>query len=166
VSASVRTAAVASIPGALVAHLLDLSGRLPFVHETAGVRGAMGPGTVVVWLAVTAMLAGLAASSRRPAILGAPAALASAGLPEMIGRHDIGAVLEPGAILGALLQWLLLLLVVGLALLARSVLRREPMLAWTPSPSLALSQPYRGRFSSQPLHWRRRPRGPPCPTFP
>ena len=164
--AKAATAAVASVPAALVAHALDVSGRLPFVHESGAVRNAMGPLAVVLWLALTALVVGIAAASRRPALLGAPAALVSAALPELIGRHDPGAIVEPGATLGALLQWLLLLTVLALALVADRVLRTQPLPGWIPSPVLTFTQSYRGRCPSQLLVWCRRPRGPPCSTFP
>lgn len=160
------TAAVASVPAALLAHALDATGRLPFVHESADVRGAMGPLAVALWLALTAIVVGLAAASRRPALIGAPASLASAGLPELIGRHDLGAVLEPGAMLGALLQWLLLLIVVALAVVVRRVLRTRPLPRWTPAAALPIVAPYRARFAVQPFDWNRRPRGPPVASFP
>ncbi|MDQ1747113.1 MAG: hypothetical protein QOD07_1376 [Frankiaceae bacterium] len=159
-------AAVASVPAALAAHALDASGRLPFVHETANVRGAMSPLAVALWLALTALLVGLAASSRRPTLVGAPAALASAGIPELIGRHDIGAVVEPSAMLGAVVQWLLLLVVVALAVVASRVLRTRPLLRWTPAAGRTFVAPYRARFAVQPFDWSRRPRGPPVVSFP
>ena len=163
--AKAATAAVASVPAALLAHALDVTGNLPFVHETADVRAAMGTAAVVLWLALTALAVGLAAASRKPALLGAPASLASAGLPEMIGRHDLGAVLEPGAMLGALLQWLLLLVIVGLAVAASRVLRIVPLVAHGPrwrTPLLVL-RPERPPYVVP--RWRLRSRAPPaCPS--
>jgi hypothetical protein len=132
VKASVPVAAVASVPAALLAHALDASGLLPFVHESGDVRGAMGPTAVVLWLALTAVVVGLATASRWLALLAAPASLASAALPEMIGRHDLGALVEPAAALGALLQWLLLLVVLAFALVASRVLRLAPFVAGGP----------------------------------
>jgi len=165
VKASGPVAAVASVPAALLAHALDASGRLPFVHESGDVRGAMGPLAIVLWLALTATVVGLAANSRSPALLGAPASLASAGLPELIGRHDLGAVFEPGAMLGALVQWLLLLIVVALAVVASRVLRLAPLVAGGPvvrTPAIS------SRASRPPYvlpRWRLRSRAPPaCPS--
>ncbi|MBV9368635.1 MAG: hypothetical protein JO074_02295 [Frankiales bacterium] len=164
--AKVLVAAVASVLAALLAHALDTNGLLPFVRESSNVRTAMTPLAVVLWLALTATVVGLAAASRRPALLGAPASLASAGLPELIGRHDIGALLEPGAILGALLQWLLLLVVVAVALMVRHVLHTRPLLRWTPVGALAVVAPYCERFDVRAFDWNRRPRGPPFASFP
>lgn len=163
--ARIPVAAVASVPAALLAHALDASGRLPYVHESGDVRGAMGPLAVVLWLGVTALVVGLAASSRRPSLLAAPASLASAGLPELIGRHDLGAIVEPGAMLGALLQWLLLLVVLALAVVASRVLRLAPFAAAAPPARSSV----RGRSPDRPPHvayrWRLRSRAPPaCPS--
>lgn len=159
-------AATASVPAALLAHALDVSGRLPFVHETGDVRTAMGPVAVVLWLALTALVAGLASASRRAALLCAPASLASAGLPELIGRHDLGAVFEPGAILGALVQWSLLLVVLAVAFVARRVLRIAPLVAGRPllrMPAL-LSRPAGSPYVAP--RWRLRSRAPPaCPSL-
>jgi hypothetical protein len=105
---------MAGLCAAATGHALDMSGRLPFVHESEGVRTAMTPAQVAIWLAVAAGLSALAARTR-PWLVGAPAALAVSGTPELIGRHDPGAVLEPGALLGALLQLLLVVAVVALA---------------------------------------------------
>jgi hypothetical protein len=165
VKASVATAAAASVPAALVAHALDASGRLPFVHESADVRTAMGPLAVIVWLALTALVVGLAAASPRPALLGAPASLASAGLPELLGRHDFGALFEPGAMLGAALQWLLLLVVLALAMIARRVLRISPLVPSPPvrATAVALRAPARPALVAP--RWRLRSRAPPaCPS--
>jgi hypothetical protein len=165
VRAQIPAAAAASVPAALVAHALDASGGLPFVHESGAVRGAMGPVAVALWLLLTAAVVALAAASPRPALLGAPASLASAGLPELIGRHDLGAVFEPGAIIGALLQWLLLLVVLALAMVARRVLRLSPLLPRAPQRASPAS-PSRPRH--QPTvapQWRLRSRAPPaCPS--
>lgn len=159
------TAAVASVPAALVAHALDASGRLPFVHESGEVRGAMGTGAVASWLALTAIVVGVAAASRRPALLGAPAALASAGLPELIGRHDPGALFEPGAIVGALLQWVLLLVVLALAMVARRVLHLSPLVPRAPLRPTSASSPRLTTRPDYPPRWRLRSRAPPaCPS--
>jgi len=155
----------ASVPAALLAHALDVSGRLPFVHEAGDVRGAMGPLAVALWLALTAVVVGLAAASRWPAMLAAPASLASAGLPELIGRHDLGAALEPGAMLGALLQWTLRLVVLALAVVASRVLRLTPLIAGAPlarMPALP-SRPDRSPYVV--ARWGLRSRAPPpCPS--
>jgi len=148
-----------------LAHALDASGRLPFVHESSDVRGAMGPLAIVLWLALTALVVGLAANSRSPALLGAPASLASAGLPELIGRHDLGAVFEPGAMLGALVQWLLLLLVVALAVAASCVLRLAPLVAGGPIVHTPAISARPGRPPYVLPRWRLRSRAPPaCPS--
>src|SRR3954469_2514577 len=106
-------AAVAGVTGAAVAHTLDAVGLLPFVHESVEVRTAMSSTTTLCWLALAAGLS--AATARRPATAGAAAALAIGGLPELAGRHDPGAMFEPAAMAGALLQWLLLVLVLSVA---------------------------------------------------
>jgi hypothetical protein len=66
------------------------------------------------------------AARTRPLLVGAPAALLVSAVPELVGRHDIGAVLEPGAMVGSLVQWLLIALVVTLALLAERQLGQRP----------------------------------------
>lgn len=157
-------AAAASVPAALLAHLLDVTGRLPMVHESVGVRAAMGPLAVVAWLLLTALLVALAAATR-PVLFGALAAMVSAGLPELLGRHDIGAVFEPGAVAGALVQWLLLLTVIGLALVTGRLLRLSPV---EPSPRpqwlLAVPTPRLAVPACRPP-WRLRSRAPPaCPS--
>lgn len=106
-------AAVAGVAGAALAHALDVAGWLPFVHEAAAVRDAMSPAATAAWLVLTAVLCAL--SARRPATAGAVAALFIGGVPELAGRLDPGAVFEPAAVAGALLQWLLLVLVLSLA---------------------------------------------------
>src|SRR3954451_13440061 len=106
-------AAAAGVTGAAVAHTLDVTGLLPFVHESVEVRTAMTPAATLCWVALAAALA--AVTARRPATAGAAAALAIGGLPELAGRHDPGAMFEPAAMAGALLQWLLLVLVLTVA---------------------------------------------------
>jgi hypothetical protein len=106
-------AAVAGVTGAVIAHALDVAGLLPFVHESVEVRTGMGAAATIGWLALAAVLAALTA--RRPATAGAVAALVIGGLPELAGRHDPGAMFEPSAMAGALLQWLLLVLVLSIA---------------------------------------------------
>src|SRR4051812_8787833 len=101
-------AVVAGIVGAATAHALDKAGLLPGVHESAAVREAMGPTLTVGWLALAGVMAWVAARTR-PALVGGASALVLAAMPEVIGRQDPEAFVEPGAIAGALLQWLLLL---------------------------------------------------------
>ena len=120
-------AATAGVCAAAVAHALDESGRLPFVHEAVGVRTAMSPAQVVAWLALAAIVGAVAATTR-VLLVGVPGALLVSAAPELIGRGDPGAIAEPGALLGALVQLLLLLAVVATALvLERRLLplRRE-----------------------------------------
>src|SRR3954454_16187673 len=106
-------AAGAGVGRAAVAPALDVAGLLPFVHETADVRNAMSPTMTAGWLVLTALLCALTA--RQPATAGAAAALLIGGLAELAGRLDPGAMFEPAAVSGALLQWLLLVLVLTLA---------------------------------------------------
>lgn len=108
-------AAAAGVAAAATAHALDASGQLPFVHETADVRDAMAPLVTAAWLLLAGSLAAVAAATR-VVLVGAPAAVAVSAFPELWGRHDFGAVVEPGALLGAALQVVLLLLVVSAAL--------------------------------------------------
>ena len=115
-------AAVAGVVAAATGHALDASGRLPFVHETADVRLAMHPFVVVVWLTLAAALAALAATTRL-LLVGVPAALLVSAAPELWGRGDPGALVDPGALLGAALQVLLLLLLVSAALVVEARLR-------------------------------------------
>lgn len=130
-------AAAAGIVGAATAHALDVAGLLPGIHETSDVRSGLGPLATVGWLALAGGLAWVAARTR-PALVGGTCALVVAAIPELVGRHDIGAVAEPGAIAGALLQWLLLLAVVAVAVvLARSFVARAPSYVdrpWHPAP--------------------------------
>jgi hypothetical protein len=105
-------AAVAGIVGAATAHVLDEMGTLPGVHEAAGVRGAMGPWLTLAWLATAGGLAWLAARTR-PLVVGAPCALVVSAVPELVGRHDVGAFVEPGALAGAMVQWALMLAVIA-----------------------------------------------------
>ena len=128
-------AATAGLCAAATGHALDVAGRLPWVHESEGVRTAMTPVQVLGWLALAAGLSALAARTR-PWLVGAPAALVVSGTPELIGRHDPGALTEPTAILGALLQLLLVVCVVALAVAfeRRVVLLLVRPVAW-PSQS-------------------------------
>lgn len=130
-------AAVAGIVGAAATHALDAAGLLPGVHETEEVRTAMGPTVTVGWLLLAGALAWLAVRTK-PVLMGGTSALVVAGIPELIGRHDPGAIGEPGAVAGALMQWLLLLAVVAVAVIAdRSLSLRRVR----PAHVRVLSQP-------------------------
>lgn len=118
-------AAAAGACAAVTAHLLDVTGRLPLVHESVDVRTAMSPALFVGWLVIAAAVSAVAARTR-VLLVGAPGALLVSAIPELIGRHDPGAIAEPGALLGALVQLLLLLAVVAAALVLE---RRLPSLA-------------------------------------
>jgi hypothetical protein len=107
-------AVAAGIVGAAGTHALDAAGMLPGVHEAAHVRTALGPAATIGWLALAGALAWLAARTR-PASVGAGAMLVVSAIPELVGRHDVGALAEPGATAGALVQWLLLLAVLAVA---------------------------------------------------
>ena len=122
-------AATAGACAAAAAHALDETGRLPFVHESVDVRTAMTPTQVVAWLALAAVVSALAATTR-VLLVGVPGALLVSAAPELIGRHDPGALVEPGALLGAFVQVLLLLAVVGLALVLErrlGIFRPQPL---------------------------------------
>jgi hypothetical protein len=122
---TVKLAAAVGVAAAAAGHALDRAGQLPFVHEQADVRTAMSPAMIGSWLLLAGLLSALAAASR-PLLVGAPAALLVSAVPELVGRHDLGAVLEPGAIAGALVQWLLIAVVVAVALLAERQLGQRP----------------------------------------
>jgi len=127
-------AAVAGLVGAATAHALDVAGALPGVHESAAVRGGMGPLATVGWLMLAAALA-TAAARTRPVPVGAASALLLSGVPELVGRHDPGAVVEPGAIAGAVVQWLLLLALLALVVVVDRQLGRVTRPApWRPLP--------------------------------
>lgn len=108
------TAAAAGACAAATGHALDAAGKLPFVHEAASVRLAMSPLQTAAWLALAAGLSAFAARTR-PLLVGAPAALVVSAAPELAGRGDPGALFEPAAMLGALVQLLLVVAVVALA---------------------------------------------------
>src|SRR3954466_7299726 len=137
-------AAAAGMCAAAMAHALDVTGSLPFVHETAEVRSAMSPAQVVRWLALAAGIGAVAASTRL-LLVGVPGALLVSATPELIGRGDPGAIAEPGAILGALVQVLLLLAVVALALVLER--RLHNFLAQPLTPSVQSGR----RVSLQPV---------------
>src|SRR3954468_11483016 len=135
-------AAVAGVAGAVVAHALDVTGLLPFVHESAEVRNAMSPVATLTWLLLAAALT--AFTAKRPGTAGAGAALGIGGLPEVGGRHDPGAMFEPAAMAGALLQWLLLVLVLSVAYAVHTRLTTTPA-APTAVPVLPLTTSLRQR---------------------
>ena len=116
-------AAAAGVGAAAAAHALDQTGRLPFVHEAVDVRTAMTPAQVVVWLLAAAAVSALAASTR-VLLVGVPGAVLISATPELIGRGDPGAIAEPGALLGALVQVLLLAAIVAMALVLQQRLAR------------------------------------------
>lgn len=128
-------AAVAGGAGAVTAHWLDVAGRLPFVHESGAIRSGMTPLQVLLWLLVAAGACALA--STRVAALGAPVAVVVSATPELLARHDLGAVTEPGAIVGAALQLPVLVAVVTLALILE---RRVPVVTVRPLPAVAASR--------------------------
>lgn len=152
--------AAAAVAGAAVAHLLDVAGLLPGVHEAAEVRGAMGPAATLCWLGLAALL-GVVAARTRPGLVGGPAALAVSAVPELVGRHDPGAVGEPGALAGALLQWLLLLVVVALAVAVERRLHRPPP-PRVPGLPVVPPVPFRAGRPCGPVACPGRPRAPPA----
>src|SRR4051812_23780359 len=152
-------AAVAGMVGAATAHVLDTAGLLPGVHETVDVRNAMGPGLTVTWLAMAAGLAWFAARTR-PLPVGAGAALLVSAVPELVGRHDPGAVGEPGAVAGALLQWLLLMAVLALLLLADRRLIVAPVPSY-PVPVWPAHRDVVDAYVTKHVDRRGRPRAPP-----
>lgn len=126
-------AAAAGVCAAATAHTLDVSGRLPFVHESVDVRASMSPGQFVVWLAAAAAVSYVAATTR-VLLVGVPGALLVSATPELLGRGDPGAIAEPGAMLGALVQLMLLLAVVAMALaLERQLVAFRPQQPARPS---------------------------------
>lgn len=152
-------AAGAGAAGAALSHALDGAGLLPGVHEAVHVRDGMSVTLTFSWLAVAAALAWLAAR-RGPIRIGAPASLLVAAVPELVGRHDLGAVLEPGAIAGAALQWLLLLAVVAVLVVAS----RSSFVVLAPSHgAIAWPAPPETRHESlsHVVGTRGRPRAPP-----
>ena len=126
----------------------------------------MSPWLIACWLLLAAALSALAAVTR-PTLLGAPAAVVVSAVPEIIGRHDFGAMAEPGAMAGALVQWLLIALVVALALVAqRQLAARRPIpvaiaIRW-PAPAPSVTTPRsllyaRGIRSRAPPRWSSNP---------
>lgn len=150
----------AGVAGAVLAHALDEAGLLPGVREAAHVRGGMSGSVTALWLALAA--ASSWSAGRFGAIrVGAPASLLIAALPELVGRHDLGAIVDPGALAGAMLQWLLLLAVV-----AAVVVASRGALAVFALTFHAVSWPApierRTRESSHVVDRRSRPRAPPA----
>lgn len=128
-------AAVAGLVGAVTARALDEAGLLPGVHESEAVREAMGPALTVGWLLLAAAASWLAARTR-PIVVGPVSALAVAGIPELLCRRDPGAMFEPGALAGALLQSLLLIAILALAVVA------DRWLVTIPTPAFARPRPH------------------------
>ena len=157
-------AAAAGIVGAAGTHALDAAGLLPGVHEAVGVRTGMGPTATATWLIVAGALAWLAARTR-PALFGSIAALLVSAVPELVGRHDLGAIAEPGAVAGALVQWLLLLIVVAIAVVLDRWLAVvvAPALPDQPGQSILGG---RSRNVSRLVDRRGRPRAPPVVLLP
>ena len=153
-------AAVAGVVGAAVVHALDEAGLLPGVHESIAVRDAMTPLLTVGWLALAGSLGWLAARTR-PVPVGGAGALVVAAIPELAGRTDPGAFVEPAALAGAALQWLLLMAVLGALVLTDRQLAAAPLLpARLPSAWLPRT-PARHRSRSHLLAPAGRPRAPP-----
>ena len=75
-----------------------------------------------------------AVSARRPLTMGMAGAVVVAGIPELAGRHDPGAMFEPGALTGALMQWVVLLLVIAVAVAVEAHLAGRPLIAKTTEP--------------------------------
>jgi hypothetical protein len=149
----------AGMVGAATTHALDSAGLLPGVHEAAGVRTGMGPFVTIAWLLLAGGLAWLAARTR-PGLVGGAGALVVSAVPELVARHDPGAIAEPGALAGALVQWLLLLAVVAVVVLAqRSLAVRAASLyivvPWQ-SPAIDVC-----RHITRLVDHRGRPRAPP-----
>jgi hypothetical protein len=91
------------------------------------------------------------------------ACLLVSGVPEMVSRHDPAAFGESGAVLGALVQLVLLLTVVALALLVGVQLRRAALPASTWQRH-RLPRPVGPRGSrSRARRLDARPRAPPAP---
>src|SRR4051812_30016015 len=156
-------AAVAGLVGAVAAHALDTAGLLPGVHETAAVRGAMSPLLTTGWLMAAACLGWLAAATR-PLLVAPASALLVSACPELVGRHDAGALAEPGALAGALLQSLLVLAVLALGVVAsrRLQLLALPVAPRPHGPPLVVVQAV--GFPRN-VGRRGRPRAPPAASF-
>lgn len=151
-------AAVVGASGAALARALDVAGLLPGVHESEAVRGGMGPATTASWLLLAGALAWLVGVTRR-VWLGVAVCVFVSGVPELVTRHDPEAMGEPGALMGALVQLLLLLAVLALAVVV-GVLPAPP--------ACATWQIHRARLPSYPrllrsavLRLDANPRGPP-----
>lgn len=153
-------AAVAGVVGAATAHALDEAGLLPGVHEAVGVREAMTPVLTVGWLMLAAGLAWLAARTR-PLPVGGLGALLVAAVPELVGRHDPEAMVEPGALAGAALQWLLLAVVLALLVLTDRHLSATALRRTRLAPVRLPRTPARRRLRAHRVVATGRPRGPP-----
>lgn len=158
-------AAVVGAAGAGLARALDVAGLLPGVHEGEAVRGGMGPAATTLWLLLAASLAWLVGVMARLWV-GVAVCVFVSGIPELVTRHDPEAMGEPGALMGALVQLLLLLMVLALAIVIESGLRRTrpPVPAWqrhrAPLPLVDLCRPRTG------LRLDANPRGPPTVARP
>lgn len=152
-------AAVAGASAAAVAHALDGAGLLPFVHESAAVRHGLTPLQLAVWLFAAAGASAFAAG-HRVQVTGPPLALAVAAAPELLARHDLGAVTEPAALVGAALQLLVVASVVALALLLDE---RPPPLSLQAlcAPRLPATRPRRPTRPSYSVRNDSAPRAPP-----
>jgi len=153
-------AALAGVVGAAAVHALDEAGLLPGVHEATAVREAMTPLLTIGWLALAGGLGWVAARTRAVPV-GAAGALVVAALPELAGRADAGAFVEPAALAGAALQWLLLMAVLGILVvterhLVATALRHTRL----PSPWLPAT-PVRHRVVAHLVVAAGRPRAPP-----
>jgi hypothetical protein len=153
-------AMAAGVVGAATSHAFDAAGLLPGVHETEAVRTAMGPVVTVIWLGLAGGLAWVATRTR-PALVGGSSALVVSAIPELVGRHDPGAIGEPGAVAGALMQWLLLMAVVAVLVvvdrsLAALVVPSSYRIFFWPQPAVGA-----GRGPRRVVDRRGRPRAPP-----
>jgi hypothetical protein len=127
-----RVAACAGALGVAAGRALDAAGALPGVHEAARVRAGVPLAVTVVLVLAGALVGRLAARRPQPwraVPAGAAVAVLLAGAPELVARHDVGAVAEPAALAGALVQ----ALPVVLALLLAALLAATPAAARPPA---------------------------------